>query len=139
MQIAACALSVLRTARENITAFALVMQKIADRIATLRPAGGMVASKMRNAKRYYVSGIVQGVGYRYFVERVSLRLRLTGYVRNLSDGRVEVYAAGDEDSLQALRAELRRGPAAASVTAVTEEESPLDSRFQNGFSIEYET
>jgi acylphosphatase len=98
----------------------------------------MVAIKMGNARRYFVSGIVQGVGYRFFAERTALRLKLTGYVKNLRDSRVEVYAIGDEDSLQALRAELRRGPAGASITNVTEEEAPVDSRFENKFSIDYD-
>ena len=44
------------------------------------------------AKRFHVSGRVQGVGFRYFVERVALRLGIAGYVSNLPDGRVEVYA-----------------------------------------------
>jgi acylphosphatase len=92
---------------------------------------------MRNAKRYYVSGMVQGVGYRYFVERVALRLTLKGYVRNLRDGRVEVYAVGLAQSLEALRAELTRGPAGASVIGVAAEEAPVDSRFENEFSIEH--
>lgn len=92
---------------------------------------------MRNARRYYVSGMVQGVGYRYFVERVALRLTLKGYVRNLRDGRVEVYAVGPVQLLEALRAELTRGPAGASVTGVAAEEAPVDSRFEDDFSIEH--
>ena len=88
---------------------------------------------MRNARRYYVSGMVQGVGYRYFVERVALRLTLKGYVRNLRDGRVEVYAVGPVQ----LLAELTRGPAGASVTGVAAEEAPVDSRFEDDFSIEH--
>jgi acylphosphatase len=93
---------------------------------------------MANARRFYVTGIVQGVGYRYFVERIALRLRLTGYVRNLRDGRVEVYAIGHAESIEALRADLNRGPAGASVTGVAEEEAPSDSRFKINFSIEYD-
>src|ERR1700684_2584724 len=46
----------------------------------------------QNAKRYYVSGMVQGVGYRYFVERAARHLKVTGYVKNPGDGRGEAYA-----------------------------------------------
>ena len=90
------------------------------------------------ARRYYASGMVQGVGYRFFVERTAGRLHLAGYAKNLRDGRVEVYAIGPEKSLDALRAELERGPRSASVTGVAEEEAPIEARFANGFSIEYE-
>ena len=62
------------------------------------------------AKRYYVSGMVQGVGYRYFAQRTARGLALAGYTRNLSDGRVEVYAVGPDASLASLRTELMRGP-----------------------------
>ena len=90
------------------------------------------------ARRYYVSGIVQGVGYRFFAERVARRLNLAGYVMNLRDGRVEVYAVGSENLLATLREELERGPRAASVTDVAEEEAPVEARFSSGFSIERE-
>jgi acylphosphatase len=93
---------------------------------------------MWSAKRYYVSGIVQGVGYRYFVERLARRLKLAGYVKNLPDGRVEAYAIGDEGSLERFRAELRRGPVGASVTRVSEEEAAVDPRLGESFSIDYD-
>ena len=54
------------------------------------------------AKRFYVSGLVQGVGYRYFAEHAAKRFKLAGYTRNLRDGRVEVYAIGPVESLAAL-------------------------------------
>jgi acylphosphatase len=90
------------------------------------------------AKRFYVSGMVQGVGYRYFARRAALRLGLNGYVRNLSDGRVEVYAVGPAAELEALRTDLRHGPSTATVSSVSEEEAPLDPRFAKAFSIEFE-
>ncbi|HEY6904909.1 MAG TPA: acylphosphatase [Candidatus Acidoferrales bacterium] len=92
----------------------------------------------KNAKRYYVSGAVQGVGYRYFAERVAAQLGISGYVRNLRDGRVEVYAIGLADSLASLRRCLERGPVGASVEKVTEEETPIDPRLERGFSIEHD-
>lgn len=94
--------------------------------------------KTNNAKRYYVSGTVQGVGYRYFAERAAAQFGITGYVRNLRDGRVEVYAIGPADSLASLRARLERGPVGASVEKVAEEDAPIDTQFQQDFSIEYD-
>jgi acylphosphatase len=94
--------------------------------------------KNNNAKRYYVSGTVQGVGYRYFAERAAAQFGIRGYVRNLRDGRVEVYAIGPADSLASLRERLERGPIGASVEEVTEEDAPIEPRFHMGFSIEYD-
>jgi len=63
------------------------------------------------AKRYFVSGDVQGVGFRYFVLRyVHKSTHLKGFVRNLYDGRVEVYAEGEEPELHDLEVTLRQGP-----------------------------
>jgi acylphosphatase len=92
----------------------------------------------QTSKRYYVSGVVQGVGYRYFAERAAKWLKLAGYVRNLRDGRVEVYAVGSAASLAALQQALERGPSGASVTKVAEENAPFDAKFADGFSIEYD-
>ena len=91
-----------------------------------------------SAKRYYVSGTVQGVGYRHFALRTAQRLGVDGFARNLRDGRVEVYAIGAAELLTALRAELERGPMGSSVSGVTEEEARHDPRFEGGFSIEFE-
>lgn len=88
------------------------------------------------AKRFYVSGAVQGVGFRFFVERVAARLGIAGYVKNLSDGRVGVYAIGSAAQLAALKSELRRGPAMASVEQVTEDDAEVLSEFSRGFGIE---
>jgi len=75
------------------------------------------------ARRYFVRGRVQGVGYRYFVQRAATRLGLTGYVRNLEDGRVEVHAEGDNRALSDLAGLLSKGPPGALVHSVNEEES----------------
>jgi acylphosphatase len=90
----------------------------------------------KTAKRYYVSGLVQGVGYRYFAQRTARGLALAGYARNLSDGRVEVYAIGPDSSLATLRTELMRGPRGSEVSSVTEEEAASDAQFAESFSIE---
>jgi acylphosphatase len=95
-------------------------------------------SEPKRAKRYYVSGRVQGVGYRYFAHGAASRLGLAGYAKNLRDGRVEIYAIGSEAQLRALAEELRRGPRHASVTDVSEIEFELLSEFAGSFSIESE-
>jgi acylphosphatase len=99
----------------------------------------MAAGEKRIARRYCVSGMVQGVGYRFFVQRVAGRLGLHGYAKNLRDGRVEVYAAGEPASLAELRTELERGPSYASVSGVTENDAELDDRYASAFSIEHDS
>ena len=63
-----------------------------------------------------VSGVVQGVGYRFFAERTAKRFGLTGYCRNLMSGMVEVVVEGDRSVIVDYVRELRRGPSAASVS-----------------------
>ena len=76
------------------------------------------------AKRYFVRGRVQGVGYRYFVERAAAELGLNGYARNLDDGRVEVYAIGPATKLDELGCRLSVGPRFADVRGVDEQDAP---------------
>lgn len=80
------------------------------------------------ARRFFVRGRVQGVGYRYFVQREAEARRLTGYARNLADGRVEVYAAGEPEALAELAGLLWKGPYLAEVRDVAEEEAAVESR-----------
>jgi acylphosphatase len=91
----------------------------------------------REPRRYLVSGMVQGVGYRYFAMRAAQRLGIGGYARNLPDGSVEVYAVGGASKLAEFRKELERGPQGASVASVAEEEASLQPEFGRGFSIEH--
>ena len=65
-----------------------------------------------------VSGTVQGVGYRLYVQRHARDLNLVGFAENMSDGRVEVVAEGHEEDLQHLAHQLRRGPKHARVLSV---------------------
>ena len=74
------------------------------------------------AVRIRLTGRVQGVGFRWFVRRVAQDLGLTGKVRNLSDGSVEVEAAGPPERLDAFRERLRQGPPGSRVTDLKEEE-----------------
>jgi acylphosphatase len=67
--------------------------------------------------RILVSGVVQGVGYRYFAERAANSLGLKGFCRNLPNGTVEVVVEGDRGLIIDYVRELGRGPAAASVSA----------------------
>jgi len=79
----------------------------------------MVSSeKAIEAKRYVVRGRVQGVGFRWFVEREAHMLGIAGWVRNNHDGSVEVLAQGTRDQLSGLHGRLREGPRAARVDAV---------------------
>ena len=80
----------------------------------------------KSAKRWLISGDVQGVGFRYFAQRKAAALGLAGWARNLSDGRVEVYAAGAADALNELAAALHTGPPMAHVRKVEEREDSLE-------------
>jgi acylphosphatase len=90
--------------------------------------------KMRVARRYVISGRVQGVGFRYFTQDIASREGLSGWVRNLPDGRVEVVAEGDERSLERLEAALWRGPSHARVDHV-EVESTVPTGQHTGFIV----
>jgi acylphosphatase len=91
------------------------------------------------AKRFYVSGSVQGVGYRFFAQRVASSLAVRGYVKNLFDGRVEVYAIAVPEVLAAFREQLKRGPRFASVDEVAEAEAEILPQYEGEFSIEHES
>jgi acylphosphatase len=92
----------------------------------------------KQAKRFFVSGFVQGVGFRNFAAGEACQLNLSGYVRNLRDGRVEAYAIGTPAQLAKFRAALERGPRFSSVSGVTEEPASVDSRYASGFVTTYE-
>jgi len=81
-----------------------------------------------------VRGRVQGVGFRYFVQRSATSLRLSGWVRNLRDGDVETEVEGPRDSLEQFLGELRRGPALARVLEVAERWEEAEGR-HSGFHI----
>lgn len=70
---------------------------------------------------------MQGVGFRYFTQRVAAELGLGGYVRNLDDGRVEVYAVGPEEKLSELAGRLHHGPRWAEVDGVDEQEAEVSA------------
>jgi acylphosphatase len=74
------------------------------------------------ARRYLISGRVQGVGFRYFLEDVARREGVSGYVRNLPDGRVEALVEGDATTVGRVEATLWSGPRGARVDDVTIDE-----------------
>ena len=92
-------------------------------------------SETRSAKRYFVSGMVQGVGFRFFTQRAAETLRLSGFVRNLLDGRVEVFAIGTVEQHRELRRLLERGPLGSGVTEVLEEPAPVETQYDGSFVI----
>ncbi len=75
------------------------------------------------ARRYFIRGRVQGVGFRYFAQRAAAQLHVGGYTRNLDDGRVEVYAVGTREQLSKLAGLLWKGPPFADVRGVEEQEA----------------
>jgi acylphosphatase len=91
--------------------------------------------EMRGARRFVVSGRVQGVGFRFFTQDIARREGLTGIVRNLADGRVEVVAEGDDESLTRLEAALRRGPSHARVETVEVDDLVASGRYL-GFAVD---
>jgi acylphosphatase len=90
------------------------------------------------AKRFFVSGKVQGVGFRFFAERTAACLGVGGYVRNLFDGRVEVYAVGSAEQTGALKAALRRGPRMSRVDRVDEHDAEIRPEYVNVFAVEHD-
>jgi acylphosphatase len=82
-----------------------------------------------------VSGVVQGVGFRYFVARCAERLRLAGRVRNLPDGSVEIVAEGPRPALEELVREVRTGPRMARVADVRVEWGEPNTR-ATAFTVE---
>ena len=82
---------------------------------------------VRRTVRVRIEGGVQGVGYRYWAERVARELGLTGWVRNRRDGSVEALFAGPQDVVSNLVTACRRGPSAARVDAVQEEPGHADA------------
>jgi acylphosphatase len=75
---------------------------------------------MKIARKLLISGRVQRVGYRYFAQRVAARHQVVGYVRNLADGRVEVFAEGAPEGVEGFKHDLAAGPAFSLVEQVEE-------------------
>src|SRR5438105_1322820 len=82
----------------------------------------MVAEEL-HTRRYVIKGRVQGVGFRFYVEREARMLGVAGWVRNNVDGAVEVLATGTREQHAALKAKLHQGPRAARVDDVSENDA----------------
>jgi acylphosphatase len=72
------------------------------------------------ARKLFIRGSVQGVGFRYFAQRSAARHQVTGYVRNLPDGRVEAFVQGSERLVEAFKHDLTAGPTHSRVEEVEE-------------------
>lgn len=88
---------------------------------------------MASAARFDVYGIVQGVGFRAFVQREAQRLQLHGWVRNREDGSVEVLATGETEAIERLEMALKQGPRMAAVERVVRHNAEAPSA--SGFHI----
>jgi len=85
----------------------------------------MPSHKDHTAREWHVSGRVQGVGFRWFVKSLAVEIGVTGWVRNIDDGRVHVYAVGTPDQLNRLAGHLHLGPRMAEVRGVEEREAAV--------------
>jgi acylphosphatase len=90
---------------------------------------------MEAARRFIVSGLVQGVGFRYLALKRAQERELVGYVRNLNDGRVEIVAEGSRESLEAMRDDLQVGSGTSKVGHVEESVLEPSGRYTS-FTIE---
>lgn len=72
------------------------------------------------ARRYFVSGMVQGVGFRYFAQRSAAKHQIRGFIRNLSDGRVEAFVEGSERAVIAFKEDIAAGPPFSNVEMLEE-------------------
>jgi acylphosphatase len=72
------------------------------------------------ARKFLISGLVQGVGFRYFAQRSAARHQVRGYVRNLEDGRVEAFVEGPPKSVEEFKHDLAAGPSYSKVEHLEE-------------------
>lgn len=75
---------------------------------------------MKIACKFFITGRVQGVGFRYFTQRIAAKHQVTGYVKNLTDGRVEAFAEGTRTDIENFKLDLATGPAFSRVEGIEE-------------------
>ena len=85
---------------------------------------------MKKAARFLVKGTVQGIFFRQFVRENAKKLEFKGFVRNLSNGEVEVFVEGEGDNLKKLREILKLGPKHSQIRDVTFEEKKWSGDFK---------
>ncbi|MDI1240733.1 MAG: acylphosphatase [bacterium] len=78
------------------------------------------------ARRFFVNGMVQGVGFRYFTQRAAAKHQVKGFVRNMPDGRVEAFAQGSESQVNGFRDDIATGPRFSKVDEIEEIVEDLD-------------
>jgi acylphosphatase len=90
---------------------------------------------MKVARRFIISGFVQGVGFRFFAQRSAARHQIRGYVKNLEDGRVEAFVEGSAKAVEDFKHDLLAGPTYSRVDHL--EETVLDpTGLYSAFRIE---
>lgn len=89
---------------------------------------------MKVARRFVISGRVQGVGFRWFVHDAATREGVVGWVANLLDGRVEAFVEGERDAVRRVESALHVGPRSARVERVTAIDEDVTGNLK-GFSI----
>lgn len=93
------------------------------------------SSKRSHTYRFLVSGRVQGVGFRWFVLRTARSLRLSGWVGNLRDGRVDVVAQGTSEMLDEMERQLAQGPPMSNVENVEKGDVTSEVDKLNSFEV----
>lgn len=88
------------------------------------------------ARQYTIRGRVQGVGFRWYVQRQASALKIDGWVRNCPDGSVKVWAEAPPAVLEDFQILLQKGPAGSSVQNINVETFPRSSRYR-GFDIKF--
>lgn len=78
------------------------------------------------ARRFFVNGMVQGVGFRYFAQRAAAKHQVKGFVRNMPDGRVETFVQGSESQVNGFRDDLATGPRFSKVDDIEEIVEDID-------------
>ena len=81
------------------------------------------------ARRFFVNGMVQGVGFRYFVQRAAAKHQVKGFVRNMPDGRVETFVQGSETQVNGFRDDIATGPRFSKVDDIEEIVEEIDLAF----------
>lgn len=92
----------------------------------------------KNLKQLHliVSGHVQGVGFRYYAQTIALAKQITGWVRNRSDGSVEIVAEGDKDHIDNYLSSIKLGSPFSTVESIEVTEQDIINHF-NSFTIKY--
>ena len=88
------------------------------------------------ARKFFLSGDVQGIGFRFFAQRAAARHQIVGYVKNLADGRVEALAEGPARNVEPFKHELATGPRFSAVDHVEEINLDPSGRYSS-FRIEH--